>query len=144
MILFHDILEKFIAPIALYGDIQQPFTVTLYLIGSDEIPCIPYDYCSDYGGVDWHSNPFWFELFNLKEWNENGVLESFWSGSVVIPDTLNIYINDYGKHLECVLFWEEPEWDVIDSNLEALKYEEPDLYANVVAFLKTEGIEYGF
>lgn len=145
MILFHDILENFIAPVALYGDCTEPMTVTLYVVGSDEsCSSLPYEYCSDDDEVGWMNSPFWSELFNLEAWLDHGVLESFWSGSAVVPGTLEIYKNGSGRHVECALLWEEPDDIEWDGCLEALKYEEPDLYAKVVAFLKTEGVEYGF
>ena len=141
MILFHDILENFIAPVALYGDCTEPMTVTLYVVGSDECcASLPYEYCSNDDEVGWMNSPFWSELFNLEAWLEHGVLESFWSGSAVVPGTLEIYKNGSGRHVECALLWEEPS----DSVLDTMKYEEPDLYAKVIAFLKTEGVEYGF
>lgn len=143
MILFHDILEKFIAPVALYGDCTEPMTVILHVIGADESLCVQYEYCSNDDEVGWMNSPFWSELFNLEAWLEHGVLESFWSGSAVVPEMFEIYKNGSGRCVECVLLWENP--DDIDWNciLDILKYEEPDLYAKLVAFLKTEGVEYG-
>ena len=67
----------------------------------------------------------------------------FWSGSAVVPDTFEIYKNGSGRCVECALLWENP--DDIDWNcmLDTMKYEAPDLYAKLVSFLKTEGVEYG-
>lgn len=148
MLLFHDVLEKFIAPIALYGDYTKPITVTLYVVGSVEpdesYAGLPYEYYSDDCRSSWHNSLFWSELLNLDAWLEHGVLESFWSGSAVVPGTLEIYKNKSGRHIECVLLWGEPNEIEWDECLRVLKYEEPDLYAKVVTFLRTEGVKYGF
>ena len=132
---FKDVIDNFIKPVTLKTNhTRGEIVVTLYVVKKDNKygGIATHEYRSGFSNtvdIAWDDTGFWWELMKGK-----------WNDLLVVPNTISIHADGFDRCLECCLLYH----NVDEECLKMVKQNYINLYSEIVAFLNTEGVEYGF